>query len=153
MGLSVKLLKTTARAGTTQQCSRNSTSGVEGWIRMSNASLSLLSHTASILRFPRGTELQVATTETHSPLPLLTTLPPSKACISMLMHFSHGAFQSCPTLCDPMDCSMPGFHVHHHHPELQTHVHCVGDAIQPSHPLSSPSPTALNISQHRGLFQ
>ena len=106
-----------------------------------------------------GTELQVATTETHSPLPLLTTLPPSKACISMLMLFSCGAFQfssvtqSCPTLCDPMDCSTPGFRVHHHHLELQTHVHCVSDAIQPSHPLSSPSPPALNISQHRGLFQ
>ena len=155
----MKLLKTTARAGTTQQCSRNTTSGVEGWIRMSNASLSLLSDIASILRFLRGTELQVATTETHSPLPLLTTLPPSKACISMLMLFSCGAFQfssvtqSCPTLCDPMDCSTPGFSVHHHHPELQTQVHCVGDAIQPSHPLSSPSPPALNISQHRGLFQ
>ena len=49
--------------------------------------------------------------------------------------------QSCPTLCDPMDCSTQGFPVHHQLPELtQTHVHCVGDAIQPSHPLSSPSP-------------
>ena len=50
--------------------------------------------------------------------------------------------QSCPTLCDPMDCSMPGFPVHHQLPELtQTHVHRIGDAIQPSHLLSSPSPT------------
>ena len=55
--------------------------------------------------------------------------------------------QSCPTLCDPMDCSTPGLPVHHQLPELtQTHVHRVGDAIQPSHPLSSPSPPALNLS-------
>ena len=59
----------------------------------------------------------------------------------------------CPTLCDPMDCSTPGFPVHHQLPEpAQTHVHRVGDAIQPSHPLTSPSP-ALNLSQHQGLFQ
>ena len=61
--------------------------------------------------------------------------------------------QLCLTLCDPMDCSTPGFPVHHQLPELtQTHAHRVGDAIQPSHPLSSPSPPALNLSQHRGLF-
>ena len=54
---------------------------------------------------------------------------------------------------DPMDCSMPGFPVHHQFPELiQTHVHRVGDAIQPSLPLSSPSPPAFNLSQHQGLF-
>ena len=62
--------------------------------------------------------------------------------------------QSCPNLCNPMDCSMPGLPVHHQLPEFtQTHVHWVGDAIQPSHPLSSPSPPALNLSQHQGLFQ
>ena len=61
--------------------------------------------------------------------------------------------QSCLTLCDPMDCSMPGFPVHYQLPELaQTHVHRVSDAIQPFHPLSSPSP-AFNLSQHQGLFQ
>ena len=61
--------------------------------------------------------------------------------------------QSCLTLCDPMDCSTPGFPVHHQLPKLtQTHVHGVGDAIQPSHPLSSPSPLAFNLSQHQGLF-
>ena len=55
---------------------------------------------------------------------------------------------------DPMDCSMPGFPVHNQLPELpQTHVHRVIDAIQPSHPLSSPSFPALNLSQHQGLFQ
>ena len=62
--------------------------------------------------------------------------------------------QSCPTLCDPMDYSMTGLPVHHQLPEFtQTHVHRVGDAIQPSHPLFSPSPPALNLSQHQGLFQ
>ena len=62
--------------------------------------------------------------------------------------------QSCPTLCDPMDCSTPGFPVHHQLLELtQTHVHQVGDAIQPSHPLSSPSPPTFSLSQHQGLFQ
>ena len=62
--------------------------------------------------------------------------------------------QSCPTLCDPMDCSTPGLPVHHQLLEsTQTHVHEVGDAIQPSHPLSSPSPPALNLSQHQGLFK
>ena len=62
--------------------------------------------------------------------------------------------QSCLTLCDPMDCSLPGFPVHHQLPELaQTHVHRVGDAIQSSHPLLSPSPPVFNLSQHQGLFQ
>ena len=62
--------------------------------------------------------------------------------------------QSCPTLCDPMNPSTPGLPVHHQLPEsTQTHVHQVGDAIQPSHPLSSPSPPALNLSQHQGVFQ
>ena len=59
-----------------------------------------------------------------------------------------------PTLCNPMDCSMTGFFVHHQLPELgQTHVHQFGDAIQPSHPLSFPSSPAFNLSQHQGLFQ
>ena len=62
--------------------------------------------------------------------------------------------QSCPTLCTPMNCSMPGLPVHHQLPEFtQTHAHRVGDAIQPSHPLSSPSPPAPNPSQHQRLFQ
>ena len=61
--------------------------------------------------------------------------------------------QSCPTLYDPMDHSMPGLPVHHQLLQFtQTYVHRVGDAIQPSHPLSSPSPPALNLSQHQGLF-
>ena len=62
--------------------------------------------------------------------------------------------QSCTTLCDPTDCSTPGFTAHHQLPELaQTHVHQVSDAIQPSHPLSSPSPPTFNLSQHQGLLQ
>ena len=61
--------------------------------------------------------------------------------------------QSCPTLCDPMNCSTPGLPVHHHLPEFtQTHIHQVIDTIQPSHPLPSPSAPALNPSQHQGLF-
>ena len=68
------------------------------------------------------------------------------------IHFSlfSSAAQSCPTLCDPMDCSTPGFPVHHQLPDpTQTHVHQVSDAIQPSHPLSSPSPSAFNLAQIR----
>ena len=60
--------------------------------------------------------------------------------------------QSCPTLCDPMNCSMPGLPVHHQLPEFtQTHVHRVGDAIQPSHPLSSPYPPTPNPSQNQSF--
>ena len=68
-------------------------------------------------------------------------------------HFS-SIVQFCQTLCDPMDYSMPGFPVHHQLLELtQTHhVHQVGDVIQPSHPLLSPSPPAFNLSQHQSLF-
>ena len=62
--------------------------------------------------------------------------------------------QSCPTFCNPMDCSTPVLPVHHQYPEpAQTHAHQVSDAIQPSHPLSPPSPPAFNLSQHQGLFQ
>ena len=62
--------------------------------------------------------------------------------------------QSCQTLCDPMNCSTPGLPVCHQLPEsIQTHVHRVGDAIQPSHPMTSPSPPALNLFQHQGLFK
>ena len=78
-----------------------------------------------------------------------------------LFFFSHSSSvqfssvaQSCPTLYDPMNCSTPRLPVHHQLLEFtQTHVHRVGDAIQPSHPLSSPSPPAPNPSQHQSLFQ
>ena len=71
----------------------------------------------------------------------------------LLVQFSSVA-QSCLTLWDSMDCSTSGFPVHHQLPEFtQIHVHRVGDAIQPSHPLPSPSPLAFNLSQYQGLFQ
>ena len=82
----------------------------------------------------------------------LSSSPCSRPC-NASVEFSSVA-QSCPTLCDPTDCSTPGLPVHHQLPEFtQTHVHWVGDAIQLSHPLSSPSPPALNLSQHQGLFK
>ena len=72
---------------------------------------------------------------------------------TVLLQFSSVA-QLCPILCDPMDCNMPGFPVPYQLPELtQTHVHWVGDAIQLSHPLLSPSPPTFSLSQHQGLFQ
>ena len=75
------------------------------------------------------------------------------SCSLILVQFSSVA-QSCPTLCDPMNRSTPGLPVHHKLPEFtQTHVYRVSDAIQPSHPLSSPSPPAPNPSQHQSLFQ
>ena len=83
--------------------------------------------------------------------------------VGVHLHFPGACFQcgsccsvaqSCLTLCDPMDCSTLGFLVLQYLPELaQTHVHRVGDAIQPSHPLSSPSPPSFSLSQHQGLFQ
>ena len=70
-----------------------------------------------------------------------------------MIQFSSVA-QSCLTLCHFMDCSTLGFPDHHQHPEFtQIHVHRVGDAIQPSHPLSSPSLPAFDLSQHQGLFK
>ena len=89
---------------------------------------------------------------------------PASACTPALLHSSDlgpgisvqfsSVAQSCPALCDPMNRSMPGFPVQHHLPELtQTQVHRVSDAIQPSHPLLSPSPPASNPSQHQSLFQ
>ena len=82
---------------------------------------------------------------------MIAPLLPS--CGSLDAQFSSVA-QSCPSLCDPMDCSMPGFLVHHQLLKpAQTHVHQVSDAIQPSPPPSSPSPPAFNPSQHQGLFQ
>ena len=75
-------------------------------------------------------------------------------CSTPLIAQFSSVIQSCVTLCDPMGYSKPGFPVHHQLPEFpQTHVHRVGDAIQPSHPLLSPSPPAFNLSQHQGLFK
>ena len=76
-------------------------------------------------------------------------------CILCVVYFVFSSVtQLCPTLCNPMNHSTPGLPVHHQLPEFtQTHAHRVSDAIQPSHPLSSPSPPAPNPSQHQGLFQ
>ena len=80
-------------------------------------------------------------------------LVPSKLWTNVSVQFS-SVTQSCPTLCDPMNHSTPGLPIHHHLPEFtQIHVHQVSEAIQPSHPLSSPSPPAPNPSQHQSLFQ
>ena len=80
-------------------------------------------------------------------------LPCPEAALNGTVQFS-SVTQSCPTLYDPMNCSMPGLPVHHQLLEsTETHVHCVSDATQPSHPLSSPSPPAFNLSQHQDLFK
>ena len=88
--------------------------------------------------------------------PVITTLLVEQFFLflfSRSVQFSSVA-HSCPTLCNPMNRSTPGLPVHHQLPEFtQTHVHRVSDAIQPSHPLSSPFPPAPNLSQHQSLFQ
>ena len=99
---------------------------------------------------------------------LVYTIPSVSKTLSPQTHFSMGldpipsiifnqfssVTQSYPTLCHPMNHSSPGLPIHHQIPEFtQTHVHRVGDAIQPSHPLSSPSLPAPNLSQHQSLFQ
>ena len=90
--------------------------------------------------------------------PPLNPLMENKGILSSnLLLFPRGHFssvQSCPTLCNTKNWSTPGFPVHHRYLELaQTQVHRVGDSIKPSHPLSSPSSPAFNLSQHHGLFQ
>ena len=83
-----------------------------------------------------------------------TNEPPGKPTNQIRSDQIRSVAQSCPTLCDPMNRSTPGLPVHHQLPEFtQTHIHRVSDAIQPSHPLSSPSPPAPNTSQHQSLFQ
>ena len=97
-----------------------------------------------------GMHTSTATRESSVEIPLKKIRP--RTAISSVQ-FSSVA-QWCPTLCDPMDCSTPGFPVHHQLPEFtQTHVHCVGDAIQQPHLLSSTSLPTFNLSQHQGLFQ
>ena len=85
----------------------------------------------------------------------MTILPKAIYRVNAISQFSQfsSVAQSCPTLCDPMNCSTPGLPVHHQLPEFtQTHIHRVGDAIQPSHPLSSSSCPVPNPSQHQSLF-
>ena len=95
---------------------------------------------------------KISSPKTMTPMSDLEVRLINKKCLSSVQFSS--VTQSRPTLCDPMNRSTPGFPVHHQFPEsTQTHVHWVSDAIQPYHPLSSPSPLAPNPSQHQGLFQ
>ena len=101
---------------------------------------------------PRSS-LLLWTTSGQSPLWSLLAIP--RLCLTWALSVQFSSVtQSCPTLCNPMNSSTPGLPVHHKLPEFtQTHAHRVSDAIQPSHPLSSPSPPAPSPSQHQGLFQ
>ena len=113
------------------------------WLTPSFSSLAICSNiTTSKQSFP--------VSHTTSP----STGNPSTLYFSLVTIFTVQFNCSEVSICDPMDCSTPGFPLHHQLPELtQTHVHWVGNAIQPSHPLSSPSPPTFNLSQHQGLFQ
>ena len=111
--------------------------------------------------FPLNLTLRSFWQEWHNPCPFTVithhTIPQKSHLVQMKapldIQFS-SVTQSCPTLCNPMNSSTPDLPVHHQLPEFtQTHVHWVSDAIQPSHPLSSPSPPAPNPSQHQSLFQ
>ena len=78
----------------------------------------------------------------------------ARANFTVYLDTAFSSAQSCLTFCDPIDCSTPEFPAHHQLLEpAQTHVHQIGDNIQPSHPLSSPSPSAFNLPQYQGLFQ
>ena len=103
--------------------------------------------------FPSPRDLPNPRIEPRSPTLQADSLPAEPQGKPRSLQFS-SVTQSCLTLCDPMNCSTPGLPVHHQLLEFtQTHVHRVGDAIQPSHPLSSPSAPAPNPSQHQNLFQ
>ena len=127
--------------------------------------LALLPAWSSSFRYPNGSLLhflQISaqmslfpTTSIKVLLPYLVHMPlPLHPHLLSVWSYCSSVTQSCPAPCDPMDCSTPGLPVHHQLLELaQTHVHWVGDAIQPSHPLSSSSPPAFSLSQHQGLFQ
>ena len=104
--------------------------------------------------FTRGSSLPRDWTRVSYIAGRFFTEPPGKPKVHPSSVQFSSATQLCQILCNPMDCSMPSLPVHHQLPEFtQTHVHWVGDAIQPSHPLSSPSLPAFNLSQHQGLFQ
>ena len=125
-------------------------------------SLPLISHWTDILEFHYLTpQARLSTWFLAASWFMFLALFRGKSCINIdfiiivwvRVQFS-SVTQSCPNLHDPMNCSTPGLPVHHQLPEFtQTHVRWVGDAIQPSHPLSSPSPPAPNPSQHQSLLQ
>ena len=101
-----------------------------------------------------GLKLNIQKTKSMAPSPITSWKIDGKTMETMTDFQFSSVTQSCLTLCGPMNCSTPGLPVHHQLPEFtQTHIHRVGDAIQPSHPLSSPSPPAPNPSQHQSLFQ
>ena len=119
-------------------------------------------HIRKSRRSVRGVEMAQARHRLEDGGHLLQMLPPnirSSSCeermgIKCLSHQFSSVAQLCPALCHPIDCSTPGLLVHHQLLEFsQTHVHHIGDAIQPSHPLSSPSAPTFNLSQHQGLFK
>ena len=122
---------------------------VTPWIAAHQASLSITNSQSSL----RIMSIESVMPSNHlilcHPFLLLPSIFPSIRVFQI-----RSVAQSCPTLCNPMNRSTPGLPVHHQLPEFtQTHVHRVRDAIQPSHPLSSPSPLAPNPSQHQSLFQ
>ena len=107
----------------------------------------------SVKSFPAHTDLVMFSSHVQTKWEPSWTQPPWLSVTSPSLQFS-SVIQLCPTLCNPMDCSMPGLLVHHQLPKLtQTHVHWAGDAIQPSHPLSSLFPPTFNLSQHHSLFK
>ena len=106
---------------------------------------SLLDSLSSYPGFHYSVEISIEKVEDRLKLGRSLLVKPQFSSVQSLSHVQ---------LCAPMDCSMPGLPIHHQHPEFtQTHVHWVGDAIQPSHLLSSPSPPAINLSQHQVLFK
>ena len=116
------------------------------WHRQENWSLKTLILCSGVIQMVNGRASKPAKQPSPSHLP-------SRAFFLHHTSICCSVTHSCPTLCDPMDCSMPGFPVLHHLPELaQTDIRRVGDVTQPSHPLSSPSSPAFNLSQHCGLF-
>ena len=104
-----------------------------------------------------GLKLNIQETKIMASGPITSWEIDGKTVETVSVQFSSVQFssvaQSCPALCDPMNCSMPGLPVHHQLTNTHTHVHRVSDAIQPSHPQSSPSSPAPNPSQHQSLFQ
>ena len=115
---------------------------------MGTSSNSLISSNAhSIVKFPQ-------LFQKHKFLCITDLSQDSNKSHTLLVVQFSSVTQLCPTLCDPMDCSTPGLPVHQQLPEfIQTHVHRVGDAIQLSYLMSSPSSPTFNLSQHQGLFQ
>ena len=99
-------------------------------------------------------DLQMSASISSEPVSFVAIIKICSFFLMLYLSVCSSVIQLCLTLCDPMDCSMPGFPVLHYLPELtQTHVHWVSDVIQQSHPLSSPSPPTFYLSQHYGLFK